>query len=71
MITSRILGSGMYSKVYLADDLVEKRQLACKIVNLKDAMCTSGRTIEEIAVQQRERRRLIREVKLLAKMDHV
>lgn len=61
----------MYSKVYLAGDVVRKRQLACKIVDLRDTLHTSGRTVREITSLRQDRERLVREVELLSRLNHV
>jgi hypothetical protein len=70
-ISDRLLGSGMFSKVYLASDVTTKRQLACKIVDLRATVPASGHTAREITTSREDRERLIREVDLLTRLNHV
>lgn len=72
-ITERLLGTGQYGKVYLARERATLRQLACKIVDLN----STGEEIPSESWTERCRRaagektRLLREIKMLAKLSHV
>lgn len=63
-ITERQLGAGSFGRVHLAIDLFRQRQMACKIVALKDECqtWTGGRKVANS---------LWREVKLLKEISHV
>ncbi|KFY33520.1 hypothetical protein V494_07556 [Pseudogymnoascus sp. VKM F-4513 (FW-928)] len=73
-ITDRLLGSGIYGKVYLATEVATKRQLACKVVNLRPVVPTSSEDGQANASQgqtmRRERQRLMREVEILTMVNH-
>lgn len=63
-ITDRQLGAGAYARVHLAIDLFSQRQMACKMVALKDS--------SRIWVDQKKSANgLWREVKLLKEISHV
>ena len=68
-VSDRCLGSGMYSKVYLAYDAKKGDQVACKVVDLRQS--SSDNPEESTLTHKADQKRLIQEVKLLAKLDHV
>lgn len=74
-VTDRVLGSGQYGTVYLAQELMTSRQVACKIINLKDvegdAMNASGSWAERCRAAKTARDKSLREVTILGKLSHV
>lgn len=63
-ITDRQLGAGSYGRVHLAIDLFRRRQMACKMVALKDAS-------QKRAGEKNFTKGLWREVNLLKEISHV
>jgi serine/threonine protein kinase len=80
-VTDRKLGSGKYGNVYLGKEVATKKQVACKIINLELAMqqlsdfqsfSTTGKRWEAgLYCAQEEKRRVMREIKILVKLSHV
>jgi serine/threonine protein kinase len=81
-----LLGSGVYGSVYLANDVLTKKQVACKIVDLRrKAVVPSGhdtpldgahkKEVQAFAEQEKGvsevRKKLIREIEILSKLSHV
>lgn len=81
-----MLGSGVYGSVYLANDLVTPKQLACKVVDLRrnavdpggsETPLNVGHRMKVQAYAEKEkvvaevRKKLIREVEILSKLSHV
>lgn len=62
IISNRILGMGAYGRVYMAWDVRESKQVACKVVRL--AACTAGS-------RPKSREAHLQEVEILASMNHV
>ncbi|KAH0562230.1 hypothetical protein GP486_003067 [Trichoglossum hirsutum] len=82
-ITNRILGKGGYGTVYMAINQVTKRQLACKIVDLRTPLSPEGH-VEGIGAKNsgtkrkrmdieanRNRKGWMREVEILQSLSHV
>jgi serine/threonine protein kinase len=80
-VSERTLGEGQYGGVFLATELDTRKQLACKIIDLERAMknlgdrsvITSARERWESRIQytSEQKRRVLREIKILAKLSHV
>jgi serine/threonine protein kinase len=79
-ILDRKLGCGKYGSVYLAREVSTTRQVACKIVDLDLAMhqlssqsfATAGERWEAgVQAARDERRKMMREIKILAGISHV
>ncbi|KAH8588385.1 kinase-like domain-containing protein [Bisporella sp. PMI_857] len=79
-VSERTLGEGQYGGVFLATELDTRKQLACKIIDLERAMknlgdrsvITSARERWESRIQytSEQKRRVLREIKILAKLSH-
>ncbi|ELR02468.1 Meiosis-specific serine/threonine-protein kinase mek1 [Pseudogymnoascus destructans] len=69
-ITDRLLGSGICGKVYLATEVATKRQLACKVVNLRVAVVVSEDDQARERTMRLESQRLIREIEILTRVNH-
>ena len=65
-VYDRCLGSGQFSKVYLACYAESRAQVAVKVVDLTPANLKMS-----AASQRSERDRLIQEIKILAMLNHV
>lgn len=73
-ITNRLLGSGICGKVYLATEVATKRQLACKVVNLRAVAAVLEDDHSNASREQTMRiegQRLIREIEILTRVNHV
>lgn len=74
-VTDRLLGSGHYGKVYLATEVATRRQLACKVVNLRAAAAAvSNDNLADASAERTtggKRGRLMREVEILTMLNHV
>lgn len=74
-ITDRLLGSGQFGQVFLAKDLPNSQQLACKVVDLGrcgETIPGSGETWQDQACRARdEKRRIFQEIKVLSQLSHV
>jgi serine/threonine protein kinase len=81
-----LLGSGVYGSVYLANDVLTQKQVACKIVDLRrKAVEPDGhgtpldgahkKEVQAFAEQEKgvsqARKKLIREIEILSKLSHV
>jgi serine/threonine protein kinase len=81
-----LLGSGVYGSVYLANDVLTQKQVACKIVDLRrkamkpdgqDTLLDGAHRMEVQAFAEQEngvtevRKKLIREIEILSKLSHV
>lgn len=76
-----MLGSGNYGKVYLAAEAESTKQVACKIVDLRSAMeqlQDSASLVDQVSrfengktVDLDEKKRVLREIRILAKLSHV
>ncbi|KFY25824.1 hypothetical protein V493_04424 [Pseudogymnoascus sp. VKM F-4281 (FW-2241)] len=72
-ITDRLLGSGIYGKVYLATEIATRRQLACKVVDLRVVAPASESRSARISRERTtrlERARLMREVDIFSMVNH-
>jgi serine/threonine protein kinase len=82
----KLLGSGIYGNVFLANDVATQTQLACKIVDLrrnalnqKECTPTVHEDVkprvqayaEKINKVVEVRRKLVREIEILSKLSHV
>ncbi|TQS35838.1 hypothetical protein Golomagni_03730 [Golovinomyces magnicellulatus] len=80
-VSERLLGKGHFGAVFLAQDLVTSRQLACKIVDLSEAAYEITETIQSDPLGQRwinkfhkdrdGKRLVMREIRILSKLSHV
>jgi len=81
-----LLGSGVYGSVYLANDVLTQKQVACKIVDLRrKAVEPDGydtpldgahkKEVQAFAEQEKgiseARKKQIREIEILSKLSHV
>ncbi|EPE27993.1 Protein kinase-like (PK-like) [Glarea lozoyensis ATCC 20868] len=71
IVTDRILGAGTHAAVYLAEDVLEMKQMACKITTipaiLRDAR---KKTSKEYLSAREELRNARREIQLLSELSH-
>lgn len=81
-----MLGSGIFGRVYLANDVLTQTQVACKIVDLRrkalepdghDTPLDGAHKMEVQSFVEQEkgvseaRKKLIREIEILSKLSHV
>lgn len=73
MVSPRTLGRGFAATVYLAEDVEKKKQVACKIVRSFrwDFDIDDEQQQSESQAIIDERRKVMREVKILAQLNHV
>jgi len=75
-----MLGKGQYGNVYLATEATTTKQLACKVIDLELAMKNLSLQSAGNASLQRwesgmrvahQKKKILREIKILAKLSHV
>jgi serine/threonine protein kinase len=72
IVTDRILGAGTHAAVYLAEDVLEMKQMACKITTIPPILRdTRKKTSKEYLSAQEELRNARREIQLLSELSHV
>ncbi|KAK2628474.1 hypothetical protein QTJ16_001577 [Diplocarpon rosae] len=74
-ISTRMLGSGQYGKVFLAKEVATSKQVACKIIDFEEAMKNQGAmsqssldTGDENHVITRDK--IMREIRILSELSH-
>ena len=77
-MTNRVLGKGHYGAVYLAKEITTSRQMACKIVELEIGASRIMKSSQDLEMsglqnikQETGKERIMREIKILAKLSHV
>lgn len=70
MVSPRALGIGHFATVYLAEEVEKKKQVACKIVRSFRWDYDEQQRTESQAIID-ERRKVMREIKILAQLSHV
>ncbi|CAG8984035.1 hypothetical protein HYALB_00002976 [Hymenoscyphus albidus] len=72
VVSERVLGKGCYAPVYLAEDIQERKQLACKIVRSfkTDPETPDEGSHLESQISEKEREKAMREIKILANLSH-
>ena len=79
VISNRVLGGGFYGTVYLAQEVENAKQVACKIIDIKAAArqlsrpksSSEGMWDDEVCMESVARQKVFREIRILAKLSHV
>ncbi|PBP17589.1 serine/threonine protein kinase [Diplocarpon rosae] len=74
-ISTRMLGSGQYGKVFLAKEVASSKQVACKIIDFEEAMKNQGamsQTSLDTATGNYviTRDKIMREIRILSELSH-